>query len=180
MMEQRGLRSERIILRAPEPEDLEVMYRMENLPEMWAVSNVTVPYSRYVLRQYIENCRNDIYADNEIRLMIQLVATGEVVGTVDLIDFNPLHGRAEAGIAILEEYRRHGYAHEALELLCNYAFGHLHLHQLYAYVAVDNTASLALFEACGFRHKIILEHWLRSENGYKDVCLLQHLSTSSV
>lgn len=179
-MEQRLLCSDCIILRAPEPEDLEVMYRMENLPEMWAVSNVTVPYSRYVLRQYIENCRNDIYADHELRLMVQLVATGEVVGTVDLIEFTPLHERAEVGIAILEEYRRRGYAHEALALLCDYAFRQLHLHQLYAYVAADNEASLALFEACGFRRRVVLEQWLRSEGGYKDVCLLQHLATSSV
>lgn len=179
-MEQRLLCSERIVLRAPEPEDLEVMYHMENLPEMWAVSNATVPYSRYVLRQYIENCRNDIYADHEMRLMIQLVATGEVVGTVDLIDFAPLHGRAEVGVAILEEFRRCGYAHEALGLLCEYAFSRLHMHQLYAYVAADNEASLALFEACGFCRKVMLEQWLRCEDGYRDACLLQNLSTFSV
>lgn len=179
-MKRQLLSTERIVLRAPEPEDLEVMYRMENLPEMWAVSNATVPYSRYVLRRYIENCRNDIYADRELRLMIQTVEGHRVVGTVDLVEFTPLHGRAEAGIAILEEYRRKGYAREALELMCHYVFRQLGLNQLYAYVAVDNEASLALFESCGFTRKVELRDWLCYERAYKNVYLLQCFATSYV
>ena len=51
--------SERVRLRAMEPEDLEVMYAMENDSQTWDVTNFTVPYSRFVLKQYIENseCR---------------------------------------------------------------------------------------------------------------------------
>ncbi len=178
-MNKRLLCNERMMLRAPEPEDLEVMYMLENSPEMWTVSNTTVPYSRYVLRQYIENCRNNIYADNELRLMIQLTESKEVAGTVDLIDFMPLHGRAEIGIAILESFRKKGYAHEALELMCKYAFCHLHLNQVYAYIANDNEASLSLFEKCGFTQKVVLKQWLRSETGYKDAYLMQRLSVFS-
>lgn len=178
-MKQEVLHNDHIRLRAPEPEDLEIMYKMENLPEMWAISNVTVPYSRYTLKRYIESCRNDIYNDGELRLMIQLKNNNLVVGTVDLIDFNPLHERAEVGIAILEDYRQQGIATEALTLLCNYAFRQLHLHQLYAYIAADNTASLNLFQACGFTEGTILKEWLRDENGYKNVYILQNLSTSS-
>ena len=172
-MKNQTLCNERITLRAPEPEDLEVMYRMESQPEMWAVCNTTVPYSRYVLRQYIENCRNDIYADRELRLMIQPAGRTEAVGNVDLVDFNPLHGRAEVGIAILEEYRRKGYAREALRLLAGYAFHSLRLHQLYAYVTCDNEASLALFESCGFTRKVALKQWFYNEGDYQDAYLLQ-------
>ena len=46
--------SERVRLRAMEPEDLEVMYAMENDSQTWDVTNFTVPYSRFVLKQYIE------------------------------------------------------------------------------------------------------------------------------
>ena len=41
--------SERVRLRAMEPEDLEVMYAMENDSQTWDVTNFTVPYSRFVL-----------------------------------------------------------------------------------------------------------------------------------
>ena len=37
--------SERVRLRAMEPEDLEVMYAMENDSQTWDVTNFTVPLS---------------------------------------------------------------------------------------------------------------------------------------
>ncbi len=48
-MRQSFLMNERIYLRAVEPEDMDIMYEMENDPSMWDISNFTVPYSRYVL-----------------------------------------------------------------------------------------------------------------------------------
>ena len=54
MMKQSFLTNERIYLRAVEPEDLDIMYEMENDPSMWDISSFTVPYSRFVLKQYIE------------------------------------------------------------------------------------------------------------------------------
>lgn len=44
--------NERIRLRAMEPEDLELICEMENDPQQWDISNFTVPYSRYVMKQY--------------------------------------------------------------------------------------------------------------------------------
>ena len=49
-MRQSFLMNERIYLRAVEPEDMDIMYEMENDPSMWDISNFTVPYSRYVLK----------------------------------------------------------------------------------------------------------------------------------
>ena len=57
--------SERVRLRAMEPEDLEVMYAMENDSQTWDVTNFTVPYSRFVLKQYIENSECDMFADRK-------------------------------------------------------------------------------------------------------------------
>ena len=62
--------SERVRLRAMEPEDLEVMYAMENDSQTWDVTNFTVPYSRFVLKQYIENSECDMFADRQLRMMI--------------------------------------------------------------------------------------------------------------
>ena len=57
--------SERVRLRAMEPEDLEIMYAMENDPQTWDVTNFSVPYSKYVLRQYMENSQCDMFADRD-------------------------------------------------------------------------------------------------------------------
>ena len=166
---------ELVRLRAMEPEDLEVLYEMENAPESWDVSNFSVPYSKYTLRRYIEDSQNDMYADHQLRLMITRTADGVVVGTIDLTDFSSAHLRGELGIAIRGPYRSQGYAREALQLFADYAFSFLHLHQLTAHVAVDNEASIALFRSCGFRACGELKQWWRLGEEYKDVILFQKL-----
>ena len=55
------LSTDNLYLRAPEPEDLELMYRMENDTTLWSVGNTLLPYSRYTLKKYIDNKKNDIY-----------------------------------------------------------------------------------------------------------------------
>lgn len=112
-------------LRAMEPEDLEIMYAMENDPRTWDVTNFNVPYSKFVLRQYIENSQCDMFADRQLRMMIERREDAAVVGTIDITDFAPLHSRGEVGIAVRKEYQGNGYAKEALKLLCDYAFGFL-------------------------------------------------------
>ena len=54
MMSDRHFQGNGIRLRAPEPEDLEVMFRFENATDVWEMSNTTGPYSRFQLNQYIE------------------------------------------------------------------------------------------------------------------------------
>ena len=97
--------SERVRLRAMEPEDLEVMYAMENDSQTWDVTNFTVPYSRFVLKQYIENSECDMFADRQLRMMIIRVEDDAVIGTIDITEFSPMHARGEVGIAIRKEYQ---------------------------------------------------------------------------
>lgn len=172
------LENERIYLRAIEPVDLESMYAIENNPELWEVSSFTVPYSRYVLKQYIEQSSNDIYTDKQLRLMICRKTDNAILGIVDITDFVPLHGRAAVGVVVHQEYRRQGYASDAIVLLCQYAFNFLHLKQLYAYVSVDNEASIKLFSSCGFIQNGILKDWLKVGNVYKNVAFMQYISAN--
>lgn len=174
------LEDEQLRLRAPEPEDLEVMYRIENNPSLWMMGSTTVPYSRYVLRKYIETAAHDIYQDRQLRLMVERKTDGKVLGCADLTDFDPRHDRAEVGMVILHDEQGKGMGSRALTLLCHYAFGFLHLHQLYAYVAAGNERSLSLFAKCGFVRRTLLEDWLRmgNESGgrYEDAVMMQRVN----
>lgn len=167
--------SERIRLRAMEPEDLEVMYTMENDSYTWDVTNFTVPYSKFVLKQYIENSECDMFADRQLRMMIVRNEDDAVVGTIDITEFVPMHSRGEVGIIIRKECQGNGYAKEALDLLCDYVFDFLHLKQLIVHVAVDNEASIRLFESCGFVRCGLLKEWWCVRGCFKDVILLQRL-----
>ena len=171
--------SERVRLRAMEPEDLEVMYAMENDSQTWDVTNFTVPYSRFVLKQYIENSECDMFADRQLRMMIIRVEDDAVIGTIDITEFSPMHARGEVGIAIRKEYQGNGYAKEALRLLCDYVFSFLYLKQLIVHISVDNEASIRLFESCGFVRCGLLREWWRVGGGYKAVVLLQLLRSTN-
>lgn len=170
------LENDEICLRAPEPEDLEVMFKLENDAQAWEQGCTTVPFSHFLLRQYIEQATGDIYTDKQARLMIGRKSDGAVLGCADLVNYEPMHQRAEVGIIVVSEHRNKGVGKAALEILCRYAFDGLHLHQLAAYVAADNLASLKLFKHCGFGEAHLLKDWLRhADGGYKDAWLLQKI-----
>lgn len=170
---------EHIRLRAMEPEDLEVMYAMENDSQTWDITNFSVPYSKFVLKQYIENSQCDMFADRQLRMVIVRCEDEAVVGTIDITDFAPMHARGEIGIAVRKEYQGNGYAKEALKLICDYAFGFLYLKQLIVHVTSDNEKSIQLFKSCGFEQCGLLKEWWRVGGSYKDVVLMQRLRSAN-
>ncbi|MCD8317793.1 MAG: GNAT family N-acetyltransferase [Paraprevotella sp.] len=155
--------TENIHLRALEPEDLEWLYRLDNDERIWEYGLSNVPYSRYVLKTYLETLRNDIYQDGQLRMAVTLSDEKTVIGCVDLVNFSPRHLRAEIGIVIFPEYRRRGYASRVLQKLLSYARDFLFLHQVYAVVSEKNKAALGLFVKSGFEGGATLTDWLRDE-----------------
>lgn len=160
-----------VSLRAMEPDDIDLLYSVENDASLRDVGIANVPYSRYLLTQYVANSTGDIYTDKQVRMMVCHQA--DTVGIADLIDFNPQQLRAEVGIMTLREHRRRGYALQTLHLLANYARHTLHLHQLYAYADIGNEASLRLFEKAGYTRTATLRDWLFDGKTHRDVALLQ-------
>ena len=158
--------------RAMEPEDLDVLYAIENDRALWDLGATNVPYSRYVLHDYIANTKNDIYADGQVRMIIENEG-GEVVGLIDMMNHDAKNNKAELGIVVMNRYRRQGYASAAISQMLVYAKSVLHLHQLYAVVAVSNPASSRLFLHSGFSEAARLRDWLFDGEKYADALLLQ-------
>lgn len=169
------LKSEMLTLRAPEPEDLELMYAMENDTALWCAGDTLLPYSRYTLRAYLEQSKQDLFAERQARFVIAL-PDGEAVGMIDLAAYDPLNSRAEVCIGVLGKYRGQGLASEALRLLCEYSFARLNIHQLYAYVDAENVESRKLFAKQSFAEVAVLKDWLRSEKGFSHVVLMQKIA----
>ena len=98
------------------------------------------------------------------------------IGTLDLFEYDPLHGRAGLGILIYDaEERGRGYAADAMETLCRYAREKLRMHQLWCNVGADNEASLGLFRKLGFREVGTKRDWLWTPEGYRDEILFQKI-----
>ena len=159
-------------LRAIEPEDLDLLYRIENDIKLWNIGATNVPYSRYTLHDYIANASGDIYTDRQVRMMIEN-AEGNIVGIVDIVNFDPSNRRAELGLVIEEPFRQMGYAQSVMTEVANYAVSVLHLHQLYAFCDVRNEASLELFRKMGYQASMTITDWLYDGREYHNAILMQ-------
>jgi diamine N-acetyltransferase len=167
------LKGEDIQLRALEPNDLELLYTWENNSEVWNVSQTLVPFSKFVLHQYLENQHLDIFATKQLRLVI-VNSNNVSVGLIDLFEFDPQNSRAGIGILIADEKNRgKGYSKSALKIFLNYAFNHLGLHQVYANVGSQNTASITLFSGLGFKEAGVKKDWIKNGISFHDEILFQ-------
>lgn len=177
------LESENIKLRAIEPEDLDMLYKWENDTSLWIHGNNLSPYSKLTLRQYIaDSQKNDIYQSKQLRLMIDIKDSEKrnlSIGTIDLYDFDIRNSRMGVGILVDEKYRGKNYATETIQLIKEYCFKFLHIHQLYAYIRVENKISIQLFEKAGFIKNGMLKDWILIENKYQDVLIYQCLNNSN-
>ena len=169
-----SLRGKDIFLRALEPTDLDFLFELENNTMVWEISGTVTPYSKHVLKQYLDNAHRDIYDVKQLRLCI--CDNKKVIGLIDLFDFDPQHNRAGIGIIVLgDKDRNKGIGTQALELLLTYAKSTLNLKQLYANVLEDNDVSLHLFKKLGFLEVGLKKDWIKSNGEYKNEVLLQRI-----
>lgn len=167
------LKGEHIYLRALEPEDLELIHAVENDEAIWEVSNTQTPYSKFLIKQYLENAHKDIYEVKQLRLVISSYEN-DALGLIDVFDFDFKNNRAGIGLLVKEPNdRAKGYGKEALSLLIDYCFTHLNLHQLYCNISEENEASIKLFDKQGFKKIGLKKDWNYVNGSYKNEFLFQ-------
>lgn len=165
-----------IFFRALEPSDVETLYNWENDRSIWRLSNTIVPFSKFILEQYIKNSHQDIYTAKQLRLMIDVNNNEnniKTIGCIDLFDFDPLNMRAGVGLFIDKDYRGKGFASKTLKNLIEYAFDVLNLHQLYCNITVDNKSSIELFTKANFEIVGLKKQWIKNKDSWLDEYMLQ-------
>ena len=115
------IKNENIALRVAEPYDADVIYRWENDSDIWRVSETTVPYSMHQIKSFLMN-NNDLTSEKQLRLMIERLSDASAIGCIDIYDYDSHNERAGIGILIDKDYRRKGYAGQAIALLTDYCF----------------------------------------------------------
>lgn len=174
------LEGQNILLRALEPTDVDLLYTIENDPNIWEVSHTVQPFSKAVLKRYIESA-SDIYESKQLRLVIQLKGVEstnnpeDVLGLIDVFDFDMFNARAGIGVFIQDNQRGKGFAKESLLLLLTYLKNHLGLKQVYCNINSNNEKSIQLFESCGFNQCGEKKQWNRIGNKWNDELMFQLL-----
>ena len=164
-----------IRLRAPEPRDVDFIYELENNQAFWHLSNTLTPFSRFDLEQFILLSDKDIFATKQARFIIDRTEENKtlIIGAIDLFDFDPQHKRAGVGIMLVENERGKGSAGWALEILIEYCFTVLGLHQLYCNIEESNEKSIKLFNSKGFEITGKKIDWNWRNNKWETEFLLQ-------
>ena len=168
------LSSENIYLRGLETADLQFLYDWENDTDNWEVSGTLTPYSKDILKSFIDNSDKDIYSTKQYRFII-CYKSNLPIGTIDLFDFDPHHLRAGVGILIGNKaFRGRGFSTEALKLLIDYCKKTLKLTSLFCTIEESNIPSIKLFERLNFNKSGLKYNWIRKNDGkYYDVGFYQ-------
>jgi Acetyltransferases, including N-acetylases of ribosomal proteins len=152
-----NIEGEKVILRAIEAKDNELLQSIINNPEIEnALGGWSFPVSA---QNQLDWFGSQKYDDRLLRCIIELKENKQAIGVVILSDIDYKNGTAEIHIKLDSgDFRKKGYGTDAIKALLHYAFYELRLNLVYARVNSNNLPSQKLFEKCG----LLLEGTLRS------------------
>jgi RimJ/RimL family protein N-acetyltransferase len=165
---------EKVMLRAIEDKDADVLRDMINDPEMeFLLGGWSFPVS---VRQQLA-WQSGLGGDTRtLRCVIETIEGKDAIGTVVLSDIDAKNGNAEIHIKIRDGASRgQGFGSDAIRALIRYAFDELRLECVFARVSEHNEVSLRLFTKCGFVREGILRRRLFKRGRYVDVVVLSIL-----
>ena len=161
------IEGERVQLRAMTIDDADDVVRWRNDPFVIDHLFDDKPPTRTVHVQWFEKM---IARSDRHEFIIVERDTQRSIGTIGLSDIDHANQRAEYGILIGEANARgKGYAHEASELILDYALNELKLHRVYLYVFADNSAAIKLYEQLGFQIEGTLRGHVCKRGVFRDV-----------
>jgi [ribosomal protein S5]-alanine N-acetyltransferase len=144
--------TERLRVRELLPEDLAAMYRMQRNPEVMQYTARGTAMSEAEVRAELEDLMVH-YDSPTMQLRVWCVcvkALGDELAGTCALQYNE-HGEYEIGYRFGQEFWGEGYGRELCRGLVKYCFEALDMAVLYAYVYVDNVASVRIVEGVGFQ-----------------------------
>ena len=157
----------KVVLRAMEMEDSELIIDMFNDPEIeHLVGGWSFPVSSFAQKKWLESHYNDRDA---VRFVIDTKEDG-AVGILTLTDIDWKNRRADVGIKLSSnENRNKGYGTDAVMAVMRYVFDELGFHRLEASRLAGNLASGSLLAKCGFKEEGVKRDYIFKGGNYRDL-----------
>jgi RimJ/RimL family protein N-acetyltransferase len=158
------LKTERLTLRFPRPEDAGVITAYRNDPEVAALQDWRLPYdeqrARYLVARH--EGMTDLEAGGHHQVMV--VHDGEVVGDL-YVGIDEHGGVAEIGFTLARSAQGRGIAFEAASAVVDDLVERLGMHRIAAELAPENVASARLLERLGMTYESQTERstWVRGQ-----------------
>jgi len=98
-----------------------------------------------------------------------LKETGELIGEIDLYDFDSSIDNCEVSYSLGFKWWNHGYGTEALQAVVEFGFRQMNIHKISAAHNTDNPASGRIIAKVGMKQEGVIRHMIRNANNqYKD------------
>ncbi|TXC81379.1 GNAT family N-acetyltransferase [Luteibaculum oceani] len=161
-----------IILRAPEPEDLDFFYQLENDRSNWIFGDTRQEISKQVLKQWLFH-GVDVYEARHMRWVVQFQE--KAVGSIDLYDIDFFHQSGYLAILLEKGSRGKGIAKKAMQKALVSARENLGLRNIFSEVSESNESSLMLFPSVGFEKIGVKKKSKRELDQWVDVNVFQKI-----
>jgi [ribosomal protein S5]-alanine N-acetyltransferase len=103
---------------------------------------------------------------------IERKADGELIGEIDLYDFDNATENCEVSYSIGYQWWNQGYGTEALRAVVDFGFRYMNIHKIAAAHNTDNPASGKVIGKAGMEQEGTIRHMIRNAKGqYKDCAI---------
>lgn len=168
-----------IVLRRPEPRDLDPLFAQKNDPEVKRLlGGFGHPMARRDLEEWLEAHRK---RTDEVLLAIAAEEDGRCLGHVGLYKIDPVSRSAEFGIMVGDKAawgRRVGRA-ATVEML-RHGFRRMNLHRISLTVLATNERAIRLYRSLGFAQEGTLREAVFREGTYVDLLAMALLESEFV
>lgn len=162
-----NLYGKKVVLRALEPEDMEILRTIINEPEIEKlVGGWSFPVSKIQQQNWYSNIVDD---RRNLRFAIETKEDG-IIGMADLRDIDWKNRIAFHGIKIgNKNFRGKGYGKDVVFTIMRYAFEELNLNRLDGTIIEYNEGSKKLYlQKCGWKIEGIQRQYIFKGNNYYD------------
>jgi len=153
------LETQRLILRALRPSDLDALYEYASDPEI----DRYVPWEHYKTideaRENLKEFLGEYEKDGLGAWGIEHRADRKLIGIINISIPHRIHRRVEAGYTIARAYWGQGYATEALQAVMQFGFQKMNLLRIEAVVLPENMASAHVLEKAGMKFEGLLHKY---------------------
>lgn len=103
---------------------------------------------------------------------IELKANGELIGEIDLCEFDNTTENCEVSYSLGYKWWNQGYGTEALRAVVDFGFRHMNIHKISAAHNIDNPASGKIMSKVGMVQEGMIRHMIRNaKSQYKDCAI---------
>lgn len=158
----------KVLLRAMEPEDMEMLREMINDPEIERmVGGWSFPVSKHEQMRWYERVIDD---KRNLRFIIEDIATRTAVGMISLTDIDWKNREAVYAIKLRSDApKQQGYASDSEFTLMRFVFEELQLHRLSSEVLEYNLPSIIMTEKCGAQREGLKRSAVYKDGAYHNV-----------